>query len=307
MVELVLARTEALRVCYGRVAALHDVSITIREGQIVTVVGANGAGKTTLLCALMGLLPHTGRIEFPQWPTAALTVGERIRAGVCLVPETRDLFGTMPVEDNLRLGGFSRRRDKAYSASRTLEEVYTLFPRLKERRRQSANTLSGGERQMLALGRALMAKPKLLMLDEPSLGLAPLVTKEIIAAIAGLRDRNVSILLIEQNARAALAVADYAYVMETGNVTLEGPADAVARDPRVVESYLGARRREDPAVAPTGGEPERAKRTSAGPPCAPAPEDRSGAEERSATTSIIGDRRFAAPARPGRAGQGSVA
>lgn len=288
MVEVVLARTEALRVCYGRVAALHDVSVTIREGQIVTVVGANGAGKTTLLCALMGLLPHTGRIEFPQWPTAALTVGERIRAGVCLVPETRDLFGTMPVEDNLRLGGFSRRRDKAYSASRTLEEVYTLFPRLKERRRQSANTLSGGERQMLALGRALMAKPRLLMLDEPSLGLAPLVTKEIIAAIAGLRDRNVSILLIEQNARAALAVADYAYVMETGSVTLEGPADAVARDQRVVESYLGARRREDPAVAP-------------------APQDRPAAEERTATTSSIGDRRFAAPVRQGRAGQGSVA
>ncbi|CAO3359916.1 ABC transporter ATP-binding protein [Azospirillum palustre] len=246
MAASILAETEDLRVCYGRVEALHDLSVRIHEGQIVTVVGANGAGKTTLLSALMGLLPHTGRIAFPRWPNAALSVQERIRAGLCLVPESRDLFGAMPVEDNLRLGGFSRRRDRGYSAERSLEEVFALFPRLKERRRQTANTLSGGERQMLALGRALMAKPKLLMLDEPSLGLAPLVTKEIIAAVAGLRDRGVSILLIEQNARAALAVADYAYVMETGSIMLEGPAEAVARDPRVIDSYLGTRRA-DPA------------------------------------------------------------
>ncbi|CAO3430302.1 ABC transporter ATP-binding protein [Azospirillum endophyticum] len=246
MAASILAETEDLRVCYGRVEALHGLSVRIHEGQIVTVVGANGAGKTTLLSALMGLLPHTGRIAFPRWPNAVLSVEERIRAGLCLVPESRDLFGTMPVEDNLRLGGFSRRRDRGYSAGQSLEEVFALFPRLKERRRQTANTLSGGERQMLALGRALMGKPKLLMLDEPSLGLAPLVTKEIITAVAGLRDHGVSILLIEQNARAALAVADHAYVMETGSIMLEGPAEAVARDPRVIDSYLGARRA-DPA------------------------------------------------------------
>ena len=239
-----LVRAENLRVFYGRVPALHGVSLRIDEGSIVAVVGANGAGKTTLLAALMGLLPSTGRIDFPRWPMASSSVGDRIRSGVVLVPESRDLFATMAVEDNLRLGGFSRRKDRGYDAAREMEAVYALFPRLRERRLQTAGTLSGGERQMLALGRALMAKPKLLMLDEPSLGLAPLVTREIIAAVAALRDTGVSILLVEQNARAALAVADRAYVMETGSVMLEGPAAAVARDPRVVDSYLGGRRHE---------------------------------------------------------------
>ena len=250
-----LVRTEDLRVFYGRVPALHGLSVRIGEGRIVTVIGANGAGKSTLLAALMGLLPHEGRIAFPGCPAAAASVEARIRAGIVLVPETRDLFGSMPVEDNLRLGGFSRRGDRSYDAEAELAAVYALFPRLRERRRQTAHTLSGGERQMLALGRALMAKPRLLMLDEPSLGLAPLVTREILATVAGLRDRGVSILLVEQNARAALAIADHAYVLETGSLMLEGPAAEVARDPRVVDSYLGQRRAESGSDAATAAPP----------------------------------------------------
>jgi len=227
-------------VAYGRSEAVRDVSVRIAEGQIVTVIGANGAGKTTLLSALMGLLPYTGKISFPQTPGAGLSVIARVEAGICLVPETRDLFGTMSVEENLRLGAFCRRRTRGFDLAAMFDEVFLLFPRLKERRAQKANTLSGGERQMLALGRALMSKPRLLLLDEPSLGLAPVLVKEILARVVQLRELGVSVLLVEQNARAALAIADYAYVLETGTLVMEGPADKVAADPRVLESYLGA-------------------------------------------------------------------
>jgi branched-chain amino acid transport system ATP-binding protein len=234
-----LLNAQNIHVSYGRSEAVRGISLRIEQGQVVTVIGANGAGKTTLLSALMGLLPCTGTIEFPQTPGAGLSVIARVEAGICLVPETRDLFGTMSVEENLRLGAFCRRGDRTYDLAASFDDVYQLFPRLNERRAQKANTLSGGERQMLALGRALMSRPKLLLLDEPSLGLAPVLVKEILARIAQLRDLGLSVLLVEQNARAALAIADYAYVLETGTLVMEGTGAAVAADPRVLESYLG--------------------------------------------------------------------
>ncbi len=234
---MMLLQAEDLIVRYGRATALDRVSITLGEGEIATVIGANGAGKTTLLSALMGLQPLAGgHLALPRSPAATASVVARVEAGFALVPESRDLFGAMSVEDNLRLGAYVRRRQPAD----TLGEVYALFPRLAERRAQQAATLSGGERQMLALGRALMSRPRVLMLDEPSLGLAPLIVREIFAIIASLREQGVSIILVEQNARAALAVADRAYVLESGRLTLSGPASEVARNPQVIDSYLGA-------------------------------------------------------------------
>jgi len=232
-------QVEGLCVSYGKVEALTDASITVGEGQIVTVIGPNGAGKTTMLSAIMGLLPSRGRIEFDSVAMLALEVETMVASGMNLVPEKRELFGEMSVEDNLVLGAFQRYRMGLRDHAQTMEEIYALFPRLRERRTQMAGTLSGGERQMLAVGRALMAKPKLLMLDEPSLGLAPLITREIFRIITQLRSRGVSILLVEQNARAALQVADYAYVLETGGVAMEGPASELAGDRRVIDAYLG--------------------------------------------------------------------
>ncbi|MGL1832159.1 ABC transporter ATP-binding protein [Rhodocyclaceae bacterium SMB388] len=228
-----------LSVSYGKVEALHRASIRVDEGRIVTVIGPNGAGKTTMLSAIMGVLPSVGEIHFRGEVEHSPEVEKMVARGMNLVPEKRDLFGEMSVEDNLVLGAFQRYREGKRDHGETMEEVFALFPRLKERRTQLAGTLSGGERQMLAVGRALMAKPKLLMLDEPSLGLAPLIVREIFRIIAQLRSRGVSILLVEQNARAALQVADYAYVLETGEISLEGPAAELADDPRVIESYLG--------------------------------------------------------------------
>ncbi|MBS0369966.1 MAG: ABC transporter ATP-binding protein [Proteobacteria bacterium] len=228
-----------LCVAYGKVEALTNASLRVGEGQIVTVIGPNGAGKTTMLSAIIGLLESKGQVRFDGQLEVAPDVERLVAGGMSLVPEKRELFGEMSVEDNLELGAFHRYRSGDRKYRDTMEEVFGLFPRLKERRSQAAGTLSGGERQMLAVGRALMAKPKLLMLDEPSLGLAPLITREIFRIIAELRRRGVSILLVEQNARAALAVADYAYVLETGAVAMEGPADQLRDDPRVIEAYLG--------------------------------------------------------------------
>ena len=233
-----LLEVRDLRVFYRRVEGLHRASLKVEEGAIVTVIGPNGAGKSTLLGAVMGMLPCTGEVRFQGAALGAEAVESRVARGLCLVPERRELFGEMTVEDNLVLGAFQRcRRLSLLQAD--LEAVYARFPRLKERREQLAGTLSGGERQMVALGRALMARPKLLMLDEPSLGLAPLVVKEVFHAITELRAAGVSILLIEQNARAALQVADYGYVLETGETVLEGPSAELAANPRVVETYLG--------------------------------------------------------------------
>ena len=234
-----LLEVRNLSVRYGKVEAVHDVSIEAGEGRIVSVIGPNGAGKTTLLGAIMGLLPAHGEIRYLGESVAAMDVEDRVARGLVLVPEKRELFASMTVGDNLALGAFARRRDGEAATRRSLDEVYGRFPRLAERRDQLAGTLSGGERQMLALGRALMGRPKLLMLDEPSLGLAPLIVREIFSIIVGLRAAGVSILLIEQNARAALQVSDDGYVLETGELVLSGPSAELAADPKVAATYLG--------------------------------------------------------------------
>ena len=241
-----LLQVQDLHAGYGRAEVLTGLAFDLRRGQVVTIIGPNGAGKSTTLNALMGLLPARGRILFDGQDLADTTLEERVMLGMALVPEKRELFGTMPVEDNLVLGGYRAMKLRVPNWRSELDRVYDLFPRLKERRAQLAGTLSGGERQMLAVGRALMSQPKLLMLDEPSLGLAPLVVREIFNTIDRLRQQGVSILLVEQNARAALQVADHGYVLETGEISMQGPAQQLAGDPRVIETYLGAAR---PAAA----------------------------------------------------------
>ena len=223
-------------VSYGKVEAVRGVSMKVDRGSIVTIIGANGAGKTTLLHAIMGVLPMAGEVQFDGRSLGGRLIEERVADGLCLIPERRELFASMSVEDNLRLGAF---RLGASAAAQGLSETFARFPRLEERRRQAAGTLSGGERQMLAMGRALMSRPRLLMLDEPSLGLAPRIAREIFRIILDLRRTGVSIVLVEQNARAALQVADYAYVMELGEITMQAPAAELAQDRRVIESYLG--------------------------------------------------------------------
>jgi branched-chain amino acid transport system ATP-binding protein len=230
---------------YGKAEVLHGLNLQASKGQVITVIGPNGAGKSTLLNGLMGLLPTRGDLYYNGENIQESTLEERVLMGIALVPEKRELFGTMTVEDNLELGGFRQMRLGNGQWRRRIDDVYDLFPRLKERRLQLAGTLSGGERQMLAVGRSLMSRPDLLMLDEPSLGLAPLIVKEIFRIIESLRQTGVTIVLVEQNARAALAVADHAYVLEMGEVSLEGPAAALAQDARVIDSYLGAARNHD--------------------------------------------------------------
>ena len=234
-----LLQVSGLHVSYGKVEAIHGVDLVVPAGSIVTVIGPNGAGKTTLLSAIMGLLPSVGSVKLDGVLQPQPDIERMVAQGLNLVPEKRELFGEMSVEDNLLLGAFQRYRQGKRDQAESMQDVFALFPRLQERRKQLAGTLSGGERQMLALGRALMAKPRLLLLDEPSLGLAPRIVKEIFQIINELKQRGVAILLVEQNARAALQTADYAYVLETGDVVLSGPASELVNDPRVVESYLG--------------------------------------------------------------------
>jgi len=238
-VSLVLEVAD-LAVAYGGIPAISGISLAVEAGSIVTVIGPNGAGKSTLLNAVMGVLPSKGAIRFEGAALGARGIEARVQAGMSLVPEKRELFATMSVEDNLRLGAFRFRRQGRAAATAGLDTVFTLFPRLRERSRQAAGTLSGGERQMLAMGRALMARPRLLMLDEPSLGLAPLIVRDIFRTIVQLRAEGVAILLVEQNARAALQVADRGYVLETGRVTLQGDSATLAADGRIVDMYLGA-------------------------------------------------------------------
>ena len=241
--ESLLLDVQGLHAGYGRAEVLAGLGFQLARGQVVTVIGPNGAGKSTTLNALMGLLPARGTIRFDGTDLADTTLEERVMMGLALVPEKRELFGTMPVEDNLVLGAFRQVRLRNPKWREQIDVVYELFPRLKERRTQLAGTLSGGERQMLAVGRALMSRPTLLMLDEPSLGLAPLVVREIFHTVENLRKTGVTILLVEQNARAALETADFGYVLEMGEVALSGEAEQLAHDPRVIDTYLGAARK----------------------------------------------------------------
>jgi branched-chain amino acid transport system ATP-binding protein len=231
-----LLNVDRVSVAYGKVEAVRSVSLTVESNEIVTIIGANGAGKTTLLNAVMGILPLKGDVTFAGEALARLDIEDRVAAGLSLVPEHRELFATMTVEENIQLGAF---RIDRKTATRSFDHVYALFPRLKERRKQLAGTLSGGEQQMLAMGRALMGAPKLLMLDEPSLGLAPIIVADIFRIVSALKAEGVSVLLVEQNARAALRIADRAYVMELGEFVIDGPAAEIAANAAVEASYLG--------------------------------------------------------------------
>ena len=231
---------QGLAVAYGGLRALQGVSLAVAEGQFVTVVGPNGAGKTTLFKAVCGVVPPTaGRIAFEGRDLLALPAAARAHLGIAHVPEGRQVFKTLSVRENLEMGAYPPRGRARFRQA--MERIHALFPVLAERAGQLAGTLSGGERQMLALGRALMSRPRMLMLDEPSLGLAPLIVREIFHIIASLRELGVSILLVEQNARAALETADFGYVLETGCVVHSGPAASLAHDPRVIASYLGGK------------------------------------------------------------------
>jgi branched-chain amino acid transport system ATP-binding protein len=222
---------------YGRIEALHGISIDVSEGEIVTLIGANGAGKTTLLRAISGVQPMTkGSIRFAGKLLDSLPSYARVALGIVQVPEGRQLFSPLCVEDNLRLGAWTHRGTHMEPA---LEQVYALFPMLASKRKMAAGSLSGGQQQMLAVGRALMAKPRLLLLDEPSMGLAPILVDQILQTIRALKRDGLTILLVEQNAHAALAIADRAYVLETGRITAQGSAADVRNDRRVQEAYLG--------------------------------------------------------------------
>jgi branched-chain amino acid transport system ATP-binding protein len=222
---------------YGRIEALRGVSLTVGAGELVALVGANGAGKTTLLRCVSGVQPiAVGTIRFAGEDITRLAAPERVRAGIAQSPEGRQVFAPMSVEDNLTLGAYSR---PARETAESLSEVYDLFPMLRERRSQKAGALSGGQQQMLALGRALMSKPKLMLLDEPSLGLAPIVVEEIFRVVRRLKDAGMTVLMVEQNARAALALADRAYVLETGAVTIEGRGRDLLDNEDVQRAYLG--------------------------------------------------------------------
>jgi branched-chain amino acid transport system ATP-binding protein len=226
-----------LSVSYGAIGALKGVSLTLSEGEIVTLIGANGAGKTTTLRAIMGLVPSAGgEVRYRGQPTRSVPTHRLVRDGLVLVPEGRIVFANLSVQENLEMGAYAR---KDGGASADYQRVYALFPRLKERLRQTAGTLSGGEQQMLAIGRALMSKPRVLLLDEPSLGLAPIVVHAIFEAIEEIHRTGVPVLLVEQNANAALRHSSRAYVLETGHVALEGTSAEVASNPKVKEAYLG--------------------------------------------------------------------
>ncbi len=235
-----MLRIRNLYAYHGPVTALSGVTLHVREGEIVALIGANGAGKTTLLNAVAGLVRREGEITSQGRSLMDASPEELVSLGVALVPEGRQLFAPMSVADNLMLGAYRRhRREPKEALAQDLEGIFRLFPRLQERLAQQAGTLSGGEQQMLAIARALMARPKLLLLDEPSLGLAPIVVEAIMSTLAQLRDEGLTVLLVEQNARAALKIADRAYVLETGRIILSGPARELLADRQVTRAYLG--------------------------------------------------------------------
>ena len=233
-----LLEVKGLEVRYGGIRAVKGVDLIVGEGELVCLIGANGAGKTSILKAICGLLPAAaGSVSYSGQPITGVPSFKLVRQGLVLVPEGRGIFGQLSVAENLAMGAFAR--EDAAEVKRDLEKMLALFPRLAERGTQSAGTLSGGEQQMLALGRALMSKPKLLLLDEPSMGLAPLMVAKIFEVVRRIADEGVTLLLVEQNARMALEAASRGYVMESGVITLEGEAKALLSDPRVREAYLG--------------------------------------------------------------------
>ena len=232
-----MLQVENLKSSYGRIEALHGISLDVAAGEIVALLGANGAGKTTLIRAISGVQPiSAGRVCFEGRPIERVPAYARVALGIAQVPEGRQLFAPLAVEDNLKLGAWTRR---ARDMDGELAAIYQLFPVLAERRRSAAGTLSGGQQQMLAIGRALMAKPRLLLLDEPSMGLAPMLVEQIFEIVCALKRSGLTVLLVEQNARAALAIADRAYVLETGRITASGRAADISGDPRVRAAYLG--------------------------------------------------------------------
>ena len=234
-----LLNIKDLHVSYGKIKAIKGISLEVPAGEIVTLVGANGAGKTTLLKTISGLLqPASGSIEYEGKPLSDIKPFERVVEGICQAPEGRGIFPGMTVLENLEMGKFSRVAAKSENAQ-DLEMVYNLFPRLKERANQAGGTLSGGEQQMLAIGRALMSRPRLLLLDEPSMGLAPKFIAQIFEIIQEIKKQNVTILLVEQNAAKALTIADRAYVLETGYITMQGSGVELLNDPKVRQAYLG--------------------------------------------------------------------
>jgi branched-chain amino acid transport system ATP-binding protein len=253
-----MLKLEKVNTHYGRIQALREVSLEVAEGEIVAVIGPNGAGKTTLLNTISGVVPSSsGHITFDGQSITNLSPERIVRLGISQVPERRQVFGTMSVLDNLILGAYHRyRRDGKEEIDRDLAFVFEIFPRLKDRVKQAAGTLSGGEQQMLALGRGWMAKPKLLLMDEPSLGLAPLLTKEIFRVSGELREQGMTILVVEQNARAALELADRAYVMESSQVVLEGTTAQLAADERVQTVYLGRMKKGDPNASERPHDPQ---------------------------------------------------
>jgi len=234
-----MLEVKGLNAYYGAIHAVKGISVSVENGQIVSIIGANGAGKTTLLRSLSGLMPSEGRIMYDGRDISGLTAGEIVGLGICQVPEGRQIFAHLTVIDNLKLGAYlSFKRGKGREVDEHLERVFTIFPILKERPTQIAGTLSGGEQQMLAIGRALMSKPRLLLLDEPSMGLAPLVVREIFRVIRELHEEGTTILLVEQNARIALRIASYGYVLETGEVVLEGATGDLLENEDVKRAYL---------------------------------------------------------------------
>ena len=241
-----------LTVGYGPAIALDGISFDVARGEFVTFIGPNGAGKTTLLNSIMGVIaPQSGAVAFRGEALGLARPEARVARGIVLVPERRELFAHLNVEDHLRLGAFLRRRQGRQKMAAALDRIYALLPKLAERRKQLAGTLSGGEQQMVAIGRALMAEPQLLMLDEPSIGLAPRITEEIFDAISLLKKDGMTGILVEQNATLALSVADRAYVLEVGNVVAAGPAAELRQDPRVTAAYLGAGDRYRDCAAPS--------------------------------------------------------
>ena len=237
-----MLKVENLVVSYGGIEALKGISLNVPEGKIITLIGANGAGKSTLLRTIIGLVkPESGKIFYNEKEITALNSQKIVTTGITLVPEGRRVFSNLTVLENLKIGAYMR-NDKA-EIEKDIEWIYSLFPRLKERNWQLAGTLSGGEQQMLAVGRALMCRPKLIMMDEPSLGLAPLVIKDIFRIIQEINAKGMTILLIEQNANMALKIADWAYVLETGRITMEGTGKELLENPQIREAYLGKKKK----------------------------------------------------------------